>query len=84
MAKKSYSAYSAAHAALIEFYDSDPNKIYLTNKEVRSVLQSTPECVFTPGTTIDDVLSELESWGVLKQIVPRRKKEKYIILVDLK
>lgn len=58
------SPYTLAHKLLLKAQKRNGSNLPI--QQVREQLESAPELVFPPGTTIEEVLKNLEGWELLK------------------
>jgi hypothetical protein len=61
---KAKSPYTLAHNVLLKAQHH--NGASLRVRQVQDELEKTPEIVFPPGTTVDEVIKNLERWELLK------------------
>jgi hypothetical protein len=61
---KPKSPYTLAHSVLLSAQSQNGNKLNV--RQVQDQLERSPEIVFPPGTTVNEILRNLEKWEFLK------------------
>jgi hypothetical protein len=63
------SPYTLAHRVLLNAQQQNGGTLGVS--QVQDKLQSTPGMLFTPGTTVEKVLENLERWGLVEMMGER-------------
>ncbi len=58
------SPYSLTHRVLLNAQQQNGERLRI--RQIQEQLENTPEIVFPPGTTVDEVLKNLESWELVQ------------------
>jgi hypothetical protein len=61
---KAKSPYTLAYNVLLNAQSQNGARLHI--RQVQEELESTPGIVFPPGTTVDEVLKNLESWELVQ------------------